>query len=194
MSHAGRDDNGGRITRLLAEWRAGSDDAHAELITLLAPELRALAERHLRGERPDHTLQATALVNEAYLRLVGADIDWHDRVHFLAVAGRTMRRVLVDYARARAAAKRGSGATAVTLRTGDGPLRPAGPDGADLLDLDAAMTDLAEHDGRKARIVELHYFGGLTHPEIAEVVGVSEATVDRDLRFSRAWLRERMTA
>lgn len=192
----GPSDTTGRITGLLTAWRAGNQDAHAELIALLTPELHALAERHLGAERRDHTLQATALVNEAYLRLVAADVDWQDRIHFLAVASRTMRSILVDYARARAAGKRGGGAAIITLRTGDEatPDSAGGPDGTDLLDLDAAMNELAEYDAEKAQIIELHYFGGLTHREIADVVGASPATVDRSLRFSRAWLKERLSA
>lgn len=177
------------ITDLLGRWRAGDRDALADLMARLAPELRQLAERQLRDERPDHTLRATALVNEAYIRLVRADIDWKDRVHFFAVAATTMRRVLVDYARARSSARRGGGARPITLQDDDGA---AFHDRADILDLDAALEDLGEHDARKVRVIELHYFGGLTQPEIAEVIGVSPATVDRDLRFSRAWLRERL--
>ncbi len=156
-----------------------------QLVPLIYDELRALAAKRLRSERPDHTLQATALVHEAYARLVDADIDFQGRAHFFAVAAQTMRRVLVDHARARSRDKRGGGARPITLEDDIAALDTR-PD--DLLDLDAAMNRLAERDPRKAQVVELHFFGGLTYAEIASAVDISEATVDRDLRMAKAWL------
>ncbi len=173
------------VTRLLSAWRAGDQDALDRLVPLVYDELRALARRRLRAERGDHTLQATALVHEAYARLVGADLDLADRAHFFAVAARTMRRILVDHARGKAREKRGGGAAVVTLSedvvADDEP-------GEDLLALDEAIGRLAELSERKAKVVELHYFGGLTYPETAAALDVSEATVDRDLRMAKAWL------
>jgi RNA polymerase sigma factor (TIGR02999 family) len=137
----------------------------------------------MRGERPEHTLQATALVNEAYLRLIGAEIDWKDRAHFFAVAATTMRRILVDHARTKGRKKRAGERVSLEESVLVAPDREA-----ELLAIDDALTELAGHDARAARVVELHYFGGLTYDEIAEALGVSAATVDRDLRFAKAWL------
>lgn len=146
-----------------------------------------MAQACLRGEQPGHTLQPTALVNEAYLRLVGATVAWQDRAHFFAVAATTMRRVLVDHARARGRLKRGH--RPVSLE--DSLI--IAPDRADdFLVVDDALDRLASHDARAARVVELHYFGGLTYEETAEALGVSAATVDRDLRFARAWLHREL--
>lgn len=176
------------VTHLLASWRAGDERARDQLIPVLYDELHRLAERSLRGERPNHTLQATALVHEAYLRLVGADVPWEDRAHFLAVAARVMRRILVDYARSRGRHKRGGDFARVTL---DESL--ATPDRApDILALDEALERLAAHDGRKARVVELHYFGGMRRNEVARALEISLPTVDRDLRVARAWLYSQM--
>lgn len=173
------------VTRLLSEWRAGAPGALDRLLPLIYDELHALARRHLHGERPDHTLQTTALIHEAYLRLCGADVHWEGRVHFLAVAAQTMRRVLVDHARARGRTKRGGGQAAITL---DDHLAvsPERPD--ELLALDEALARLSALDERKARTVELHYFGGLTYDQTAAALGVSAATVDRELRLAKAWL------
>ena len=154
-------------------------------------QLHAIARRHLQGERPDHTLQPTALVHEAYLRLVGSDTPFEHRVHFLSVAARTMRHILVDHARARLRQKRGGGAVQVTLHEGIEAVE-AGPV-ADLVALDAALNRLASLHERKARVVELHYFGGLTFIEVAEALGVSPGTVDRDMRMARAWLSRELT-
>lgn len=143
----------------------------------------------MRSERPDHTLQTTALVDEAYLRLVDADVDWQDRAHFLAVAATVMRRVLVDHARGRDRGKRAG--VKVTLEEA-ALVSPSASD--DMLALDEALSRLAENDERAARTVELHYFGGLTYREIGEVLEVSEATVDRDLRLARAWLYKELRA
>jgi RNA polymerase sigma factor (TIGR02999 family) len=177
------------ILQLLQEWRAGDADAYARLVPLVYGELRRLARGQLRREHAGHSLQPTALVHEAYLRLVTADVDWRNRTHFLSVAARVMRRILVEHARARRADKRGGDALHVTLT---GPI--AAPDARpiDVLALDEAMEHLRELDARQAQIVELSYFGGLTYPEIGELVGVSEASVDRDLRHARAWLRREL--
>lgn len=152
-------------------------------------ELRRLAAGYMRRERAGHTLQPTALVAEAYLRLVGEDHpEWSDRVHFFAVAARHMRQILVDHARRRRARKRGGGQPGVTL---DQDLLPAqGSD--DLVALDDALEDLARLDERKARAVELHYFGGLTHEEAGTVLGVHANTVARELRLARAWLHQQI--
>ena len=173
------------ITSLLRDWRDGDDSARDRLVAVLYPELRALADRQLRGERANHTLQPTALVNEAYLRLSGLDrMDWQDRGHFVRMAARVMREVLVDHARRRQAAKR-DGGHRVTL-TG---LDIAAETGAvDALALDAALTRLEKIDPDKARVVEMRYFGGLTIEETAQAMGSSPATVKRQWQSARAWL------
>ena len=174
------------VTRLLHEWAGG--DAHAldRLMPLVYEEMRRIAHARLRGERPDHTLRTTALVHEAYLRL--ADIrsaGFESRAHFLAMASRAMRRVLVDHARHHNAAKRGGGQRPVPLdRAGD----IAAEDTRRFLALDAALTRLESHDERHTRILEHHYFGGLTTAEIADAMELSQSTVKRDLRAARAWL------
>ena len=173
------------VSRLLVAWRRGDPDALDRLMPLVYDELRRLAQRHLRGERPDHTLQTTALVHEAYLRLCGADVAWEGRVHFLAVAAQVMRRVLVDHARSRNRHKRGSGAEVIPLEEGLA-LSPERPDA--VVALDEAIQRLSALDERKAHAVELHYFGGLTYDEVATALGVSAATVDRELRLAKAWL------
>lgn len=173
------------VTQLLLEWRSGDERALDSLIPLVYEELRRLAGRHLDRERSGHTLQPTALVHEAYARLVDADISYQDRTHFFAVASGTMRRVLVDHARSRSAARRGGGATRVTL---DDRVPAEASDPTEILALDAALEKLAAVDSRKAEAIQLHVFGGLTYPEIATTLGVSEATVDRDMRMARAFL------
>jgi RNA polymerase sigma factor (TIGR02999 family) len=188
MTRDGRPDD--TVTRLLHEWQAGSDAALDRLLPVVYGELRRLARRALRGERSGHTLQTTALVHEAYLRLVGADVPWRDRVHFFAVAARCMRRVLVDHARARASDKRGGDVVRVTL-TED--LAADEPTGLDLVALDQALGKLETRDPRKAWTVEMHYFAGLTLEEIAELHGVAAVTVKKDLRFARAFLREALS-
>lgn len=170
--------------RLLLEPDGGSPGAVERLTALLYDELRHIAGRLLRAERPDHTLQPTALVNEAYLRLVGQrEGSWSGRSHFLAIAARVMRRVLVDHARRRAASKRDPH----RLLTGWPSGRPDS-DPLDLLSLEEALSRLAVMDERVARVVELRYFGGLEVEEAAEVLGVSARTVKRDWRLARAWL------
>ncbi len=173
------------VTRLLLDWRGGSDEALDLLMPVVYDELRSLAEGYLNRERPGHTLQPTALVHEAYLRLVDMDVAWQDRAHFFALSARLMRRILVDHARARASQKRGGGLRPVTLEEG---LAATADRPEELIALDDALTRLAELDERKAKVVELHYFGGLSYDETAEVVGISPATVDRDLRFAKSWL------
>jgi len=178
--------DGGDVTRLLIEWRDGSDDALNQLMPLVYSELHRIASRHLRKERASATLQTTVLLHEAYIRLVGADVQWEGRSHFLAIASRTMRRVLVDHARARSRVKRGGpDAVPVTLTNA---LAADGADQVDIIAVDQALEKLAAFDERKARIVEMHFFGGLTYDEIAEVLEISPATVHRDLRVARSWL------
>jgi RNA polymerase sigma-70 factor, ECF subfamily len=181
----------GVVTGLLQAWSAGNPDAQEELLPLVYNELRRRAAGHLRRDRRDHTLQPTALVHEAYLRLVDQrDVDWQSRAHFYALASRMMRRILVDHARARAAGKRPDGALRVTL---DGNLASVDPRGCDLLMLDQALSELALLDERQERIVELCYFGGLTEVEVAGTLSVSRSTVARELRSGKAWLYRRMT-
>jgi RNA polymerase sigma factor (TIGR02999 family) len=173
------------ITRLLHAWRDGDRESLDRLMPLVYDELRVLAASRMRAERDDHTLRATALVHETFLRLVAADVTWHDRVHFFALTAGMMRRVLVDHAKTRHRAKRGGGARRISLD--DATLVASGASD-DLLALDESLHRLSTLDERKARAIELHYFGGLSHAEVAEALGVSEATVDRDLRFAKAWL------
>lgn len=181
------------ITGLLRRWNQGDRDALEPLLPLVYEELRRLAAGYLRHERPDHTLQPTALVHEAYLRLVGQDqVVWQNRSHFFGIAAQMMRRVLVDHARRRHAAKRGAAAIRVELSAED---LEAGLDrDPEILALDAALDELAALDARQARVVELRFFGGLTVEETAEVVGISTATVKREWRTARAWLRRELGA
>ena len=174
------------VTSLLLSWGRGDPDAIERLAPLVYGELRRLARRELRGERAAHTLQPTALVHEAYLRLVGQrGVSWQNRAHFFAVASRVMRRILVDHARSRNAAKRGSGGRTVCLAEA-GPLGQQRP--ADLIALDDALTGLAAIDPRQSRIVELRFFGGLTVEEAAHVTGLSPRTIKREWRMAKAWL------
>jgi RNA polymerase sigma-70 factor (ECF subfamily) len=179
------------VRRLVAEWGEGDEATLDRLVPLVYAELHAIASRQLGQEHAAATLQTTALIHEAYLRLIGTDVQWEGRKHFLAIAARTMRRVLVDKARARQRIKRGSGAEAVTLTDG---MAAAAGDMTDVIAVDEALERLAAHDERKARVVELHFFGGFSYDEIADLVGTSAATVDRDLRFAVAWLRAAMRA
>ena len=173
------------MTGLLLAWRGGDDAALEQLVPLVHQELHRIARGCMRGERAGHSLQATALVNEAYLRLIGAQqVDWQNRVHFLAVSARLMRRVLVDFARAKNYQKRGGGAQAVTL---DEALVVVEP-GRDLIAIDEALDALAKMDERKAKVVEMRFFGGLTVEETAAALGVSPDTVMRDWRLAKAWL------
>ena len=178
------------ITRLLAAWSAGDRAALDRLVPLVRAELHRLAERQLRAERPGHTLQATALVHEAYLRLVDqAGMSWQNRAHFLSVCAQLMRQILVDHARKYRAAKRGGGAGALPLEEA---LVYAPGRSAELLALEEALGRLSQADERKGRVVELRFFGGLSNPEMAVVLGVSENTIVRDWAFARAWLQREL--
>jgi RNA polymerase sigma-70 factor, ECF subfamily len=180
------------VTRLLVAWRGGDADAFDQLIPLVYQELRRVAHRYMRDERHNCPLQTTALVNEAYLRLIDVTrVDWQSRTHFLAVSANMMRRILVEAARRRNADKRGGDASHVALEEG---LIPQPDRGADLLALDEALDTLAALSARKARVVELRYFGGLTVEETAEVLGVSPETVGRDWKVARLWLRNELRA
>jgi RNA polymerase sigma factor (TIGR02999 family) len=176
------------VTQLLLEWRGGNQQALDALMPVVYDELRRLAQHYMRGERPEHTLQATALVNEAYLRLVDMKVSWQDRAHFFAVAARLMRRMLVDHARAQHRAKR-EGGPKVSL---DDALEVSCKPASDLLALDEALEELATFDQRKSEIIELHFFGGLSNDEVAEALGISRATVQRELRMAKAWLNHEL--
>ena len=177
------------ITELLGAWSGGDDEALALVTPLVHAELRQIARVHMRRERPDHTLQVTALVNECYLRLADAQhVRWQDRTHFLAWASRVMRRVLVDFAREHQAGKRGGGAIQVPLD--DNHAAPAAD--RDLVALDDALAALAVIDERKSRVVELRFFGGMSNDEVATVLGVSAKTVMRDWQLAKAWLLEQL--
>ncbi|HEX7049670.1 MAG TPA: ECF-type sigma factor [Longimicrobiales bacterium] len=174
------------ITLLLHQWREGDRSAERRLFDALYAELKGVAARLMGAERPDHTLDPTALVHEAYLRLAPGGVEWQDRAHFLAIAARVMRHVLVDYARGRGRSKRGSGARHITL---DPDAVPAGGAALDFVVLDRVLDRLEALDERKARFIEMRYLAGLSNREIAEAAGVSERTVKRELQLGRAWLR-----
>jgi RNA polymerase sigma factor (TIGR02999 family) len=177
------------VTTLLRAWRRGDRGAFDRLTPLVYDELRRRARHYLRGERPNHTLRPTALVHEAYLRLVNLDqVDWRDRTHFFALAARQMRRILVDSARARRYQKRGGSAFMVTFDEALAVARLS----PDLIALDDAVELLAAKDERKARVVELRFFGGLTNEEIAAALGMSTDTVTRDWQMAKLWLRREM--
>ena len=182
------------VTDLLRAWAAGDPAALDELLPLVYDELRRQARRYMRAQPPGHTLQTTALVHEAYLRLVGqSHVDWQSRAHFLGVASKAMRSILVDHARARSAAKRGGAARAITLDEAGGVADARSQRGVDVLALDEALARLAELDSRKSQLVELRYFGGLGIEEAAAVLGVSPATVKREWTTARAWLRRELS-
>ena|SRR5437870_3880816 len=179
------------VTRLLRQWSEGDESVLNELTPLVYQELRRLANSYLRRERPDHTLQATELIHEAYLRLVDqGQPDWNSRSHFFSFAAHLMRQILVDHARSHNAEKRGGAIERVPVEEAQifAPER-----GADLLALDEALTALAAFDERKARTLELRFFGGMSMEEIAGVLGVSVRTVDREMRLARAWLYQTLT-
>lgn len=178
------------ITGLLLAWNGGDRAALDQLMPLVYQELRRLARSYMRRQRSDHTLQTTALVNEAYLRLIDASrVGWQNRAHFFAVSAMAMRRVLVDMARARGSEKRGGGAIVVTI---DDAIDAVPDRSAEIVALDEALQSLAELSPRQAQVVELRYFGGLTEPEIAEVLKTSERTVRRDWTLARAWLKREL--
>jgi|SRR3989442_2332598 len=179
------------ITRLLVAWGNGDESALAGLTPLVYEELHRLAHHYMSGERAGHTLQTTALVNEAYVRLIDwKNVRWQNRAHFFAVSAQLMRRILVDFARARGYDKRGGGARAVELDEAAVITSDKGPD---MVALDEALNSLAEMDARQSRVVELRFFGGLSIEEAAEALKVSPATVRRDWSLARAWLRREMS-
>ncbi len=179
------------ITQLLVAWGNGDQAALETLMPLVYDELRRVAARHLRGQRPGHTLQTTALVNEAYLRLIDASqVHWQNRAHFFAVSAQLMRRILVDFARSRNYQKRGGGAQQISL---DEAAEVAAGRSADVLALDEALTRLAALNLRQAQVVELRYFGGLSEEETAEALKVSLRTVQRDWNFARVWLHRELS-
>jgi RNA polymerase sigma factor (TIGR02999 family) len=183
-----KDAPAGDVTRLLQAWSEGDADARDRLIPVVYDELRRRASAHLRRERRDHTLRPTDLVHETYLRLCEQNAAWQNREQFFGVASRLMRRILVDHARARGAAKRGR-ALRVTLVEG---LVGAAVEEPDLLDLDAALEELQGLDGRQASLVELRFFGGLTLEEAASALGISRATANREWAMAKAWLYRRL--
>jgi RNA polymerase sigma factor (TIGR02999 family) len=179
------------ITQLLLAWSDGDQAALSQLMPLVYAELRRLAKRYMRGERPDPTLQTTVLVNEAYLRLIDVrQVRWQNRAHFFAVSARLLRQILVDFARARGRAKRGGTARHVSL---DETLAVGHQPDEDLVALDEALQDLAELDARKGQVVELRFFGGLSVEETAHVLQVSPETVRRDWRLAKSWLRRHLS-
>lgn len=177
------------ITRLLQEWQAGDDAALERITPYLHDELKRLAASHMRRESAGHTLQSTALINEAYLRLVDVELDFASRAHFLAVASKVMRRVLVDHARRRQRAKRGGRERALTF---DEAAYLADADGPDILHLDDALNKLEQFDARMARGIEMIYFGGLTTAETAKALRISRVTLNEDLKLARAWLQREL--
>ncbi len=180
------------VTQLLIDWSNGDERALQQLIPLVHEELRRVARRHMAHERAQHTLQATALVNEAYVRLVDIrQVRWQNRAHFFAMSARLMRRILVDFARSRRYQKRGGAAQKVTL---DEALVVSPEPGADLVALDEALTALAAVDPRKAQVVEMRFFGGLSVEETAEALHVSRDTVMRDWKLAKAWLLRELKA
>jgi RNA polymerase sigma factor (TIGR02999 family) len=182
------------ITGALAAWSRGEPDAEERLMELVYPELHRIAEREMRRERAGHTLQPTAVVHEAFLRLVDqSGVDWKNRAHFLGVAARAMRRLLVDHARGRARVKRGGGATRIEISSVEAGVAVE-PRSVDLLALDQALERLAQLDAGQAQLVELRFFGGLTTEEAAATLGVSTATAGRDFRSARAFLARELGA
>ncbi len=177
------------VTSYLQAWSAGNKEALDGLMPLVYDQLHRLAARCLRSERPDHTLRATALVNEAYLRLVDANVDWQDRVHFFAISARILRRILVDHAKANRSEKRGGGEEKLQF---DEAIMVGPQSGAGIIELDLALQRLAEHDPRKSEIIELLCFGGLTYDETAAALKISPATVHRELKLAKAFLHREL--
>ena|SRR5215472_14599219 len=181
----------GAVTDLLLRWRAGDKESLHRLIPLVEQELRQIAHRYMRKERPGHTLQTTALVNEAYLKLVGrVELDWQNRSHFFGIASQLMRHILVDHARGRRRGKRGDGTELLPLTEG---LSWSQRQSTALIALDDALAELAKFDPRKARVVELRYFGGLTAEETAEVLDVHPNTVKSDWSMAKIWLKRELS-
>jgi RNA polymerase sigma factor (TIGR02999 family) len=179
------------VTRLLVQWTEGNRQAMEDLLPLVYDELRRLARSYLSKERPGHTLQSTALVHEAYMRLVDQNVSWQSRAHFFGIAAQMMRRILVDHARNKNAAKRGDGAYKVTLDEG---LVAAEDRDINILALDEALTKLATMDAQQSQIVELRFFAGLSIEDTSEVLKISPATVKRDWAMAKAWLYREMQA
>lgn len=177
------------VTRLLSAWQSGDSRALERLTPLIYEELRNRARKYMRQERPGHTLQATAVVHEAFVKLVEMDIPWQDRAHFFAVAARQMRRILVDHAKMRFREKRGGNTTTGSVEEMQGlDIGPPTAGDIDVIEIDEALERLAGSNARLAELVELHYFGGLTYQELSETLKISEATVDRELRLAKAWI------
>jgi RNA polymerase sigma factor (TIGR02999 family) len=179
------------VTQLLSQWTDGDPRALDALLPLVYDELRRLARSYLQRERSDHTLQSTALVHEAYLRLVDQNVSWQNRAHFFGIAAQMMRRILVDHARGRNSAKRGEGVCKVTL---DEEIARAGQRDLDVIALDEALTNLARFDPQQSRIVELRFFAGLSIEDTSEILQISPATVKRDWAMAKAWLFREMHA
>jgi RNA polymerase sigma factor (TIGR02999 family) len=178
------------VTALLRASRQGDRAATERLIPVVYQHLHAMASNYMRRERKDHTLSATALLNEAYLKLAGAGTEWQDRSHFFAIAARSMRQILVDHAKTRNRVKRGAGGQKVALDE----VKLAAPAEGGILELDDALTRFALQDERKAKLIELLYFGGLTYEEAAAALQISEATVHREVKLAKAWLRKELSA
>jgi RNA polymerase sigma-70 factor (ECF subfamily) len=178
-------DTGGQVTQLLKAMRAGDAQAAEDLLPLVYAELHRLARSYMRRERPDHTLQATALINEAYLRLVGEDVDWNSREHFIGLAAHVMRRVLVDYARTRNAEQRGGGLKRVEMQD---DLAISAEQLDQVEELDEALKKLEKENPRQARVVELRYFGGLSVEQIGAMLQIAPRSVKRDWALARIWL------
>jgi len=184
------EDQPGQVTALLRHWKQGDQEAVNVLLPLVYKELRRLAHYHMQSERDDHSLQSTALVHEAYLRLMGGQpVELQDRAHFIALASRAMRQILVDYARSRRANKRDGGCR---IDYDDLHFLPVQRD-SELLALDDSLAELSRIDERQAKIVEMKFFGGLSSPEVSQVLGISRATVDRDWATARVWLHRQMS-
>jgi len=179
------------VTRLLQDWHNGDEQAREQLWPLMYEELRRLARYHMNDQRSGHTLQATALVNEAFIKLACVEFSADNKRQFFALAAKAMRSILIDHARARGRDKRGADAARVTLTEG---LAPRVQDSSGVIEVDEALRRLAERDQRKADIVELKVFGGLTFEEVAETLGLSSATVRSEMRFARAWLQAQLTS
>ena len=174
----------------MQDWVDGDERSLEDLTPLVYDQLHQIAQRVFRGERTDHTLQATALVHEAYARLINVEVEWQNSSHFFSLAARLMRRILIDHAKSRSAEKRGGGQRVLPL---DDVIVVTPEIGDEILNLHEALIELAEHDERKAKILELSYFGGLTYEEMGRVLDLSSSTLDREIRFAKAWLRDRIT-